>query len=261
MKLTYFGQAGVLIETEESRFLIDPYLSNSVVTSGVGDARVFSRSFNPPLLPEELRGITSIFVTHDHLDHCDPETILPILKNNADCTVIGPHPAMDHLAAVGAAREQLETIRENTPKTIDKMTVTALPSAHYGLDQNPISGEYPYFGFVFELEGKVLYHAGDTILYDGLLENLRRISPKYDVCFLPVNGRDKEREALGMIGNLHPEEALQLSDLINAGLLIPLHNDLFASNHLPPQRLDDSARIHFPDLAIRWMMPGETLQI
>lgn len=261
MKLIYFGQAGVLIETDEGRFLIDPYLSNSVVTSGVGDARVFSRSFQPPMLPEDLQGITTIFVTHDHLDHCDPDTIVPILKNNPNCTVIGPHPAMDHLTVVGAAREQLEIISVNTPKTIGKLCVTAIPSAHYGLDQNSISGEYPYLGYVFKLEGKVLYHAGDTILYDGLLENLRQISPKYDVCLLPVNGRDKEREALGMIGNLHPEEALQLCDQIKADLLIPLHNDLFASNHLPPQRLNDYARVHYPQLAVRWMAPGETMQV
>lgn len=261
MNIVFLGQAGFLIETSVIRFLIDPYLSNSVVTSGVGDARYFSRSFPPPFKPEELKGISSIFVTHDHMDHCDPDTILPILKNNPNCMIVGPQPAMDHLSTHGVAREQFESIRVFKPRTLGGMRITALPSAHYGLDQNPITGEYPNLGYVFELEGKVLYHAGDTILYDRLLENLKTISPRYDGCLLPVNGRDRQREALGMIGNLHPEEALQLTDQLQARLMIPMHNDLFAANHLPPQRLDDYARVHFPEINVKWMKPGETLQV
>ena len=57
MELTYLGQAGFLIEDNERRYLIDPYLSNYVVTGGIGDPEYFSRVFKKEMgiSPSEFR--------------------------------------------------------------------------------------------------------------------------------------------------------------------------------------------------------------
>ncbi len=261
LEFTFLGQAGFLIQTEQSRFLVDPYLSNYVVTSGIGDPELFARSFPPPFNVEELTEIDGIFVTHDHADHCDPDTILPILNKNPECLVIGPRPAIDHLSNVGIDEKNLRMDSVFVQKTLIDVAYTAMPSAHYELDQDPITGEFPNLGYVFTIAGKVFYHSGDTILYDGMVERLLEISNRYDVCMLPVNGRDSKREAMGMIGNLHPEEALQLAELLTTDWLIPTHNDLFAINSLDPKRLDEYARQFFPAQKIKWMRPGEQFQI
>ena len=261
MELKYLGQAGFQIKDQSQCFMIDPYLSNYVVTSGIGDAEHFNRAFPTPIDPQTVRGIDAIFVTHDHADHTDPDTLLPILKNNAHCVVIGPQPSLDHLKTVGVGEQQLRLAHAFKQETIGDLHFTALPSAHYGLEKNEVTGEYTFLGFVIEVGGMVLYHAGDTILYDGMLENLRKISNHYDVCCLPVNGRDAEREAMGMIGNLHPEESLELAQQLHAGLLIPMHNDMFRINSLDPKRLNDQAKVYFPAQKVKWMQPGEVLDL
>jgi L-ascorbate metabolism protein UlaG (beta-lactamase superfamily) len=257
MNLKFLGQAGFLIDLAGFRFLIDPYLSNYVITSGAGDAALFSREFPAPLEVQAIKNIDAIFITHDHADHCDPETILPLLDHNPGCMLIGPQPVLDHLEKEGVIQKNLCLAPVFTTKTIGSIRYTSVPSAHYGLDQDPISGEFPNLGFVLDLGGVILYHSGDTILYDGLEDCLKKISMHYDICCLPVNGRDTKREALGMIGNLHPEEALQLTDKLNAKWLIPMHNDLFKVNQLDPQRLNKYAKAHFPNQKIKWMKPGE----
>lgn len=259
MELKYLGQAGFQLTSKSFFVMIDPYLSNYVVTSGIGDAEHFSRAFPAPVDPRSVHGIEVIFVTHDHADHTDPDTLLPILKNNPRCVVIGPQPSLDHLKAEGVDEKQLRLAHAYKKETIGAISYTALPSAHYGLEQNEATGEYTYLGFVIEVDGKVLYHAGDTILYDGMLEALKNISDHFDVCCLPVNGRDSAREAMGMVGNLHPEESLELAQQLKAGVLIPMHNDMFRVNSLDPQRLNDHAKEHYPAQKIKWMNPGETL--
>jgi L-ascorbate 6-phosphate lactonase len=260
MKITCLGQAGYLFDCESMRLLIDPYLSNYVVTSGIGDASLFSREFPAPVDPGKLRGINAIFVTHDHADHCDPETIIPILAYNPNCLVIGPQPVLDHLQQEGVEQQRLHLAPVFKTQLIGSVKYTALPSAHYGLDRDPITGEFPNLGFVFDINDVTLYHSGDTILYDGIEGLLQKISTHYDVCFLPVNGRDAKREALGMIGNLHPEEALQLAHTLNAKVMIPMHNDLFKVNQLDPQRLNKHAEENYPHLRVKWLEPGEEFQ-
>ena len=261
MELTYLGQAGFLIKDHKNRYLIDPYLSNYVVTGGIGDPKYFSRAFPPPVQAEDLRSISAIFVTHDHADHCDPDTILPILANNPNCKVIGPQPALTFLEQRGVEASSLVLAPIEDWMQFGSIRFTSFPSAHYELDRDEESGNYPYLGFVLEVDGKILYHSGDTILYEGMLDRLKTISNHYDVCCLPVNGRDPQREALGIIGNLQPEEALWLADQLNSNVLIPTHNDLFEINHLDPSRLEDHKMSHFPHQIVKWMKPGEILSL
>jgi hypothetical protein len=51
-----------------------------------------------------------------------------------------------------------------------------------------------------------VYHGGGTVLYDGMVEKLRRFA--IDVALPPVNGRCAER---GVAGNLNAREAVWLA--------------------------------------------------
>ena len=102
-----------------------------------------------------------------------------------------------------------------------------------------------------------MYHAGDTIIYKGMPELIRSKLNPVDVGCLPVNGRDKKREDLGIIGNLTPEEAMELSSEIGIDLMLPMHNDLFKTNQIDPEELNRINREKFPGQQVRWMLPGE----
>lgn len=255
--IEYLGQAGYKIKGEGVTLMIDPYLSNYVVESGAGSADSFSRAFPPPEKPEALRGIDFVFVTHDHADHCDPLTLVPLMKANPKLKIICPPSAARILQAAGISPSFFEAPVEGHWVTAGKMAFTAIPSAHYALELDPVTHTNLFLGYVIRLNDVVLYHAGDTILYPGLLESLKSASHNFDLVCLPVNGRDATREAMGIVGNLDSAEALELTLQLKANVLLPMHNDLFRVNHISREILAALAEHEAPWQRIHWLQPGE----
>ena len=108
----------------------------------------------------------------------------------------------------------------------------------YGFGRELSGGLTRFLGFVIDAGGVRLYHAGDTIHFEGMESMLRDLA--IDVGLLPINGRDPEREARGIVGNLSEREAAWLAREAGLDLLIPMHYDLFARNRGYPERLVDS---------------------
>lgn len=256
IQLKYLGQAGFIVKTNSQSFVMDPYLSNYVVESGAGSAELFSREFPAPVKPGEVKNIQLAFITHDHTDHCDPLTLLPMLQANPQMLIIGPRPVADHLIAEGVGRENLFVPEIDKLCTLKGTEFYAIPAAHYGFGQNE-KGEYGFMGFVIKVNGQWLYHSGDTILYDGMVEHILRHTSEIKIACLPVNGRDGWRERMGMIGNLDAAETLELTRLIKADVLLPMHNDMFGVNHVNPSILADLADRKAPRQKIHWLQPGE----
>ena len=90
-------------------------------------------------------------------------------------------------------------------------------------------------------------------LYDGLLDWLKNI----DVAILPINGRDAERNAQDIIGNINCEEAVLLAKQMNAGLLIPVHHDLYEVNKADPSEFVAAVNHIDPARSYRFFTPGE----
>ena len=105
--------------------------------------------------------------------------------------------------------------------------VRAIPSAHEGLDRDD-SGRCLYLGFVVEADGVRFYHSGDSVVYDGLVENLG--PGPFDAFFLPINGCDPSR---GVAGNMSAEEAVGLANRCRPRFLVPHHYDMFTFNTVP----------------------------
>ena len=79
MKITWLGQAGLLLEAPDITIMIDPYLSDSV---GEKDARKHRRV---PVKDTLFSVCPNVMIfTHNHLDHYDPETVKRVLKKATD---------------------------------------------------------------------------------------------------------------------------------------------------------------------------------
>lgn len=255
--ITYLGQAGFWIKNKCSNFLIDPYLSNYVVDSGIGSAELFSREYPVPVGIKDITGVEVVFVTHDHADHCDPNTIRPLLELNAGIKIVCSYPSAAHLLELGVPKNSLIVPEVGSLQETRGIEYYAVPAAHYGFEKDETTGAYAYFGYVIKIGESWLYHAGDTILYDGMVEQVLRYTHKIDVACLPVNGRDGWRERMGLIGNLDGAEALELCKRLNSDVLIPMHNDLFAVNHVNMSILADLVDRKAPRQKVHWLQPGE----
>ena len=95
-----------------------------------------------------------------------------------------------------------------------------------------------------EASGVRLYHAGDTIVTPEVTATVETHRPH--VVLLPINGRDAEREARGIVGNMDASEAVELALAVSAHLLVPIHWDGFRGNTVPPGSAVDAAdgRLH-----------------
>ena len=66
------GQSGIRLVLDGVVIYFDPYLSNSVETL---DDPTLTRLKAIALDPESISDAEWVFISHDHLDHCDPATL------------------------------------------------------------------------------------------------------------------------------------------------------------------------------------------
>lgn len=126
--------------------------------------------------PFQLKGgrqADYIFITHEHYDHFDKVSIDAI--KNTNTVFIGPKIVTDQLG------ESVITLLPGENHTTPDFTVLAVPAYNLNKPFHPKADNK--LGFILELDGKRLYHAGDT----DLIPEMGQLGA-IDVALLPVSG-------------------------------------------------------------------------
>ena len=231
VNLWWLGQSGYLVQWQGHHLLIDPYLSDSLTRKYQGTAKPHVRMTGRVIAPEQLNFIEAVTSSHNHTDHLDGETLIPLIRANPALSIIVSAANLLFAADRLQVRpERLTPIHADTdPVTVGPFTFFAIPSAHEALETDE-NGEHTYIGLIVQIGGRTIYHSGDACLYEGLVERLKKW--KIDLAILPINGRDPKR---GVSGNFSAGEAVQLGSDIGAGLVIPCHYEMFEFNSVTPQ--------------------------
>ena len=231
--LWWLGQSGFLIAFRERYVLLDPYLSDSLTKKYAGTdkphVRMTERVVAPDLLAREF-GFDFITSSHNHTDHLDADTLVPILRADPGHKLVVPRSNMTFVAErLGVSHDRLIGLDDGESASGAGVTVTAVPAAHETVERDA-EGRCKFLGYVVDLDGVVVYHSGDTMLYDGIGEKLRPFD--IDVALLPINGRAPERR---VAGNLNGREAAWLAKEVAAKLVIPCHYEMFEFNTADPR--------------------------
>ncbi|MDQ3248422.1 MAG: MBL fold metallo-hydrolase, partial [Chloroflexota bacterium] len=189
------------------------------------------------IAPQPLDFIDVVASSHNHTDHLDGETLIPLLQVNPHCKLIIPEANR----AFVADRLQIDPalpigLDDGLSATLGHFRFTGVPAAHEQLEQDE-HGRHKYLGYIIQFGAWTIYHSGDAVWYDDMVEKLRAWS--IDVALLPINGRAPERR---VAGNLNGTEAAQLAHAINARLVIPGHYDMFAFNTATPDEFVAAAQ-------------------
>jgi L-ascorbate metabolism protein UlaG (beta-lactamase superfamily) len=232
LHLWWLGQSGFLIQWHGHHLLIDPYLSDSLTKKYEGTNKPHVRMTERVIAPERLDFVDVVTSSHNHTDHLDGETLIPLWKANPNLKVIVSRANVDFAAGRLQVPAQLLTpIRtDGEAITIEPFTFHAIPSAHEVLEQDE-HGDHRFVGFIVQIGKWTIYHSGDCVLYDGLVDRLKRWN--IDIAMLPINGSDPAR---GVAGNFSAEEAAQLGKQIDAGLVMPCHYEMFEFNTVSPKK-------------------------
>lgn len=237
VRLTWLGQAGFLIEATGQRLLIDPFFSDyearryAARTEGVSEQ------------------IDWLLATHEHLDHFDTEYLSTLASASAQVRVCVPAP-MQAMAERVVPPERIRLVQPGDKIDLaGGLSLEVTPAVHGvtvedGYSTGGDSGAARFVGYILRGGGPSLYHSGDTLVTDGLLNALA--GRQIEVALLPINGRSYFRETAGLVGNMDVRDAVGLAERIGCRTLVPMHWDMFVGNTERPGAVldvvDDLAR-------------------
>lgn len=192
VKVTWLSHACVLIQTDNTNLLVDPFLSgNPLAAAKAGDVAA-----------------DYVFVSHGHGDHLG-DTVEIAKRTGA--TVVSNFEIHNWLVNQGVEKVHPQHIGGgfNYPWGRVKLTIahhgSALPDGSYG--GNPC-------GFLFYTEGKKIYHACDTGLF-------------YDMKLIGEEGIDLAILPIGDNFTMGPDDSLRAVKLIEPKQVIPIHYNTF----------------------------------
>lgn len=223
--LWWMGQSGYLLQWNGKRILIDPYLSDSLTKKYLTTDIPHTRISELVIQPELLTNISIVTSSHNHTDHLDAETLIPILKNNPGIKFIIPEANRSFVAErVKCDIDFPVGLNDKQSVIIEEFTFHGIPAKHNEIDRDE-NGNCKYMGYVIKFGNYAIYHSGDTLWFDEMVDLVKPFT--VDVALLPINGNKPERK---VAGNLDSKEAAELGKAINAGCVIPCHYDLFSFN-------------------------------
>lgn len=228
--LWWLGQSGYLLQWNEKRVLIDPYLSDALTKKYLATDKPHTRISELVMKPELLKNISIVTSSHNHTDHLDAETLIPVLQSNPQIKFIIPEANRNFVAerispiAMGCENDLLIGLNDGKSVTIEGFTFHGIPAKHNEIDRDE-NGNCKYMGYVIEFDKYKIYHSGDTLWFDEMVDLLSPFN--VDVALLPINGNKPERK---VAGNLDCREAAALGKAINAKYVIPCHYDMFEFN-------------------------------
>lgn len=210
--LWWLGQAGYILRTSGLSVVIDPYLSNSAGK----DTPDFSREFPPPIGPDELF-VDVYIVTHDHLDHLDPETLGKYRHRNSTW-FIAPRKTAQKIASLGILNERIVVLNEGESWRIAGLEITGVYAIPTGIDVLDTTGYLIKFD-----NGRSFYHTSDTEFHPLVVA----ASPREpELMVVPINGK---------WGNPGPQEAAVFAASVHPKLVLPNHYDLMKLNAENPE--------------------------
>ncbi len=252
LDLWWLGQSGFLMHRRGHFVLMDPYLSDSLTRKYVSTDKPHTRMSRRVADPTKLGFVDIVTASHGHTDHLDAETLRAI-RSQKEFRFVAP-AAIEALATERLGRKPDALLDDDKLVRWDEIEIHAIPSAHETVERDA-NGHCMFLGYLMRLGPWTVYHSGDTMLYDGLVDRLKEF--KIDVAILPINGLRPERR---VAGNLFGREAAQLASNTGAHLVIPCHYDMFDFNTASPdefvqecQRLGQ--RYAVPKLGERLSLP------
>lgn len=237
VRLYWLGQAGFVVEAGSVRLLVDPYLSDSLARKYRGTRYAHVRMMASPIQPAEIDRVDLVLCTHRHTDHMDPDTLQPLARAFPALRFLVPRASMaeaERRCGVGSDR-LIGVDAEDVVEPVRGVRVRPVVSAHESPEPDA-DGRHEWLGYVIDLGGLRIYHSGDCVPYDGLVETVRRLAP--DVALLPVNGRDQARSANGVPGNFTLDEATALCRESRVPAMVAHHYGLFDFNTVPASVID-----------------------
>lgn len=222
LAITWYGHASFLLRIGGTRILTDPVFAERL---GPGTERLVPVLPDPQLLQE----LDAIVISHADMDHFDMNTLRGLSARFPDASIHVPRGTAGLAQRAGFARV-LEHARYGRV-TLGDVAITAVPAIH-GLRRPPYrSDSMDWLGFMIESPDTRIYFAGDTGMGDIFAPMRRHFGP-VDIALMPAGAWSPR--AFQKAHHVTPEEALEISRILDASLSIGMHWGTYPLSPEPP---------------------------
>lgn len=220
--VVWFGHSSYFLQVDGKRILVDPVFSGAA-----SPIKATTRSFkgSDVYTVADLPEIDYLFISHDHWDHLDYETVLQ-LKSKVK-TVICGLGVSEHLKYWGYDSSKI--IEKDWYETIDLengFVVTTTPARHFsgrGLKRN----QSLWMSFVLKTPSLNLYLGGDSG-YDFHFKEIGDQFGPFDLAIMECGQYDKNWKYIHLL----PEHMIPAAKDLQAKTVLPVHWGKFAlANH------------------------------
>ncbi|ALM57309.1 metal-dependent hydrolase [Staphylococcus equorum] len=228
MNLSFHGQSTIYFEANGKKVIVDPFIT------GNGQSDLDANAIE----------VDYIILTHGHGDHFG-DTVELANRNNA--TVIGSAELGDYLTT----NKNVENVRPMNiggKAEFEFGTVKFVQAFHSSslTDDNgiPVYLGMP-MGVIIEVEGKTIYHTGDT----GLFSDMKLIAERHpvDVCFVPIG----DNFTMGI-----DDASYAINTFIKPKITVPVHYDTFELIEQDPNEFKSAVTVG----EVQILKPGESVK-
>lgn len=209
----WFGHSGYFMQVGGKRIVVDPVLSGAA-----SPVAFTTRSFKGSDIysVDDLPAIDYLFITHDHWDHLDYQTVISLEPRVT--TIVTSLGVGEHLERWGIDKSKIvELDWWQGTQLPDEIKVTATPARHFsgrGLKRN----QSIWSGFVFRAPGRKIFIGGDSGYDNHFMEIGERFGP-FDIVILECGQYNEYWKYIHMM----PEETVRAAKELHAAYLIPVH--------------------------------------
>ncbi|SDI16124.1 L-ascorbate metabolism protein UlaG, beta-lactamase superfamily [Planococcus glaciei] len=200
--LTWLGHSAFILSIDKKKILVDPMLGPiASPVSFIGPKR-----YSEDLLGivEKLPPIDAVFITHDHYDHLDYQSITKLESKVAHFFV--PYGVSSHLIDWGIAKEKITELNWWEEAEFQELTVALTPAKHFSgrgiLNQNLTL----WGGWVILGEQTRFYVSGDGG-YDAHFKEIGDTYGPFDIALIEGGQYDTRWPE----SHMQPEESVQAS--------------------------------------------------
>lgn len=261
MRVRWLGWAGVEIEEQGERIVVDPLGDAAAVFKWVGEQ---AAEMPRPELITPHAGALAGLVTHLHRDHADAAALAAALST--DAAVYEPPgyggSRTEQLAIAQADHELDAAGLKRTPTapwtsiTIAPFTLTALPAVDGTGD--------PQVSWLIEADGKRVLHLGDTMFHGWWWRTTERFGAP-NLVLAPINGArvtfPHRHPASPLPAVMNPEQAALAAEVLQADQLVPIHYDGYALPGVYEPLRDPLKRLKSTSNRATVLELGETIEI
>jgi len=207
--LWWLGGSSYVLKTPQSLIYVDLFTGpapSDTLTKLTKDI--------PDLIdPAEIKKADLVLSTHEHIDHCHQESLLPIYESTK-AIFVGAPSSVKHFKAWGFDEQRIIELRPQQSFHLLDVNILAQPNKDCA-DKDAVS-------YLFQVGNICLFEGGDSLYFD----EFKAIGKKWDIDIALLNYFTDPPD-VEFVQTMVPSEVAQAAQDLGASILIPKHWDIW----------------------------------